>query len=96
MYVILKLSWFQHPFVNNHFLIESESQIQKIVKCGVKTVAIDTEKSKIIEDKISPAETQPPTPVKKEAEAEAPQKNPYEVKMEQSDLYQKLSAARRF
>ena len=91
MYVILKLSWFQHPFVNNHFLIESESQIQKIVKCGVKTVAIDTEKSKIIEDKISPSETQPQTPVKQEIEAEQTPSNPYEVEMEQSDLYQKIA-----
>jgi HD-GYP domain-containing protein (c-di-GMP phosphodiesterase class II) len=91
MYVILKLSWLQHPFVNSHFLIESESQIQKIVECGVKTVAIDTEKSKTIEDEISLSATQPRASVKQEVDAETPPKNPYEVKMEQSDLYQKIS-----
>lgn len=90
MYVKLKLSWLKHPFASNQFIIESESEIQKILECGVKTVAINVEKSKIIEDKICPSKTQSQTPVKQEVKTETFPPNPYEVIMEQSDIYNKI------
>lgn len=31
MYVILPLSWYQHPFVKNEFLIKSKKFLQKNV-----------------------------------------------------------------
>ena len=36
MYVMLPLSWHEHPFLTNHFLIESEKDIQKIRELGLK------------------------------------------------------------
>jgi HD-GYP domain-containing protein (c-di-GMP phosphodiesterase class II) len=45
MYVILPLSWYQHPFVKNEFLIRSKEQIQKISESGIAEVILDTRKS---------------------------------------------------
>lgn len=42
MYVAkLDLSWFRSPFLRHSFLIEQTSQIEKLVRAGVKTVEID-------------------------------------------------------
>jgi hypothetical protein len=49
MYVILPLSWHQHPFLKNHFIIQSEEEIQKIRELGLKAVQMDVEKSHIVE-----------------------------------------------
>jgi HD-GYP domain-containing protein (c-di-GMP phosphodiesterase class II) len=53
MYVILPLSWYQHPFVKNEFLIKSEEQIQKISECGIIEVILDTKKSNFTGEKKS-------------------------------------------
>jgi HD-GYP domain-containing protein (c-di-GMP phosphodiesterase class II) len=49
MYVILPLAWYQHPFLKNHFLIASDSEIEKIRELGVKGIQIDPTKSRIVE-----------------------------------------------
>jgi HD-GYP domain-containing protein (c-di-GMP phosphodiesterase class II) len=49
MYVILPLAWHQHPFLKNHFLIESDSEIRKIRELGVKSIQIDPRKSRTLE-----------------------------------------------
>lgn len=42
MYVArLDLSWFRSPFLRHSFLIERTSQIERLVRAGVKTVEID-------------------------------------------------------
>ena len=38
LYVVLDLSWFEHPFAFSHFKIKSEEQIRTIRSLGLKTV----------------------------------------------------------
>jgi HD-GYP domain len=47
MYVILPVSWYQHPFVKNEFLINSKEQIEKISESGIREVILDTKRSKL-------------------------------------------------
>jgi HD-GYP domain-containing protein (c-di-GMP phosphodiesterase class II) len=49
MYVILPLAWHEHPFLKNHFLIQSETEIAKIRELGVKGIQIDPSRSRIVE-----------------------------------------------
>jgi HD-GYP domain-containing protein (c-di-GMP phosphodiesterase class II) len=49
MYVILPVAWHQHPFLKNHFLIESDVDIKKIRELGVKGIQVDSTKSQIVE-----------------------------------------------
>ena len=49
MYVILPLAWDEHPFLKNHFLIQSEAQINKIRELGTKGIQIDLSKSHPVE-----------------------------------------------
>jgi HD-GYP domain-containing protein (c-di-GMP phosphodiesterase class II) len=49
MYVILPLSWHEHPFLKNHFLIQSEAEIHKIRELGTKGIQIDLSKSRPVE-----------------------------------------------
>lgn len=46
MYVILPDKWFSHPFLKNEFLIESQSQIAKMIKAGIKEIEINVAKGK--------------------------------------------------
>ncbi len=41
----LGISWFHHPFARNKFRIAKESEIKKIIECGIVTVEINTQKS---------------------------------------------------
>jgi hypothetical protein len=41
----LGVSWFNHPFARNKFRIIKESEIEKIIECGIVTVEINTRKS---------------------------------------------------
>lgn len=56
MYVILPLSWHQHPFLKNHFLIESETEIDKVRELGLKSIQIDLSKARPVE---TPAAQEP-------------------------------------
>jgi HD-GYP domain-containing protein (c-di-GMP phosphodiesterase class II) len=49
MYVILPLSWHEHPFLKNNFLIQSEAEIDKIRELGTKGIQIDLSKSRPVE-----------------------------------------------
>ncbi|MDA8124132.1 MAG: HD-GYP domain-containing protein [Deltaproteobacteria bacterium] len=60
MYVVLPLSWHEHPFLKNHFLIESETDIQKIRGLGLKSIPIDPARSRLVQGQTAPAE-KPPT-----------------------------------
>ena len=45
MYVArLDLSWFRSPFLRHSLLIEHPSQIEQLVRAGVKTVDIDLDR----------------------------------------------------
>lgn len=46
MYIILPDKWLSHPFVKNEFIVKSPTQIEKIVKAGIKEVNIDLAKGK--------------------------------------------------
>jgi HD-GYP domain-containing protein (c-di-GMP phosphodiesterase class II) len=41
------VSWYQHPFVKNEFLIKSKEQIEKISESGITEVILDTQRSKL-------------------------------------------------
>jgi HD-GYP domain-containing protein (c-di-GMP phosphodiesterase class II) len=56
MYVILPLSWHEHPFLKSHFVIQSEGEIWKLRELGLKTVQVDAAKSRRPE---TPAPLQP-------------------------------------
>ncbi len=43
MYIILPKNWFAHPFLKNEFVIESQEQINKLLKAGIKEVNIKVE-----------------------------------------------------
>jgi HD-GYP domain-containing protein (c-di-GMP phosphodiesterase class II) len=46
MYVILPNKWLSHPFVKNEFLIESQVQINKMIKAGIQEVSVNLSKSR--------------------------------------------------
>lgn len=80
MYVAkLDLSWFRSPFLRHSFLIKHASQIERLVKAGVKSVEIDLDQSLTapgkhesedlaLENTLTPpqdgASSSPPLPVK--------------------------------
>jgi len=45
MYVIMPVSWDEHPFLVNRFRISSPSQIEKMRKAGIKSVMVDFARS---------------------------------------------------
>jgi HD-GYP domain-containing protein (c-di-GMP phosphodiesterase class II) len=46
MYIILPDKWFSHPFLKNEFLIESQAQINKMIKVGIQEVSVNISKSR--------------------------------------------------
>jgi HD-GYP domain-containing protein (c-di-GMP phosphodiesterase class II) len=55
MYVILSLSWYKHPFINNEFTVTAQSQIDKIIESNIREILIDTEKSHVVENEVPAA-----------------------------------------
>ena len=55
-YIILALSWYEHPFLKSQFAISSEDEIKKIVELGLKTVQVDPAKSIVSIASQSPAD----------------------------------------
>jgi HD-GYP domain-containing protein (c-di-GMP phosphodiesterase class II) len=47
MFIMLPMSWLNHPFIKNNFLIKTPEDIQKLKQSKVKQVLIDIEKSEI-------------------------------------------------
>jgi HD-GYP domain-containing protein (c-di-GMP phosphodiesterase class II) len=50
MYVIMPISWNEHPFLVNRFRITSPSQIDKMRKAGLKSVMVDFDRSRGVPD----------------------------------------------
>ena len=48
MFVILELSWLQHPFAFNSFVIQSEAEIKTLRELGLKKIRTDPLRSKLI------------------------------------------------
>ena len=76
MYVILPNSWFAHPFLKNEFVIESQSQINKLIKAGIKEINI-----KVVE----------PQEEKEEVSEETLQENPERVSILSPELQEVLA-----
>ena len=47
MHVTMQESWFNHPFIKNQFLIQSDKDIRKMAEYGIDVVLVDFSKSKI-------------------------------------------------
>ena len=47
MHVTMPESWFNHPFIKNQFLIQSDKDIRKMAEYGIDVVLVDFSKSKI-------------------------------------------------
>ena len=47
MHVTMQDSWFNHPFIKNQFLIQSDKDIRKMAEYGIDVVLVDFSKSKI-------------------------------------------------
>ena len=50
----LKCGWFDHPFALNHFKLENNSDIRKLITAGIKEIEIDTSKGLDILDPQKP------------------------------------------
>ena len=55
MYVVLPLSWDDHPFFKNNFRIKDQEQIRKIADCGLKMVPVDPTRSTLPEGAAAPS-----------------------------------------
>lgn len=58
MYVILPLSWHQHPFLTNQFVVKSASDIDKIKALDLSEIQVDLSRSQLTE-----AQKTPPPPL---------------------------------
>lgn len=54
MYVILPLAWYQHPFLKNHFVVKSGSDLEKIKELGLKEIQIDPSQSVTCDFQVKP------------------------------------------
>jgi HD-GYP domain-containing protein (c-di-GMP phosphodiesterase class II) len=82
MYVILPDKWFAHPFLKNEFLIDSQAQIIKLIKCGIQEITIDVGKSSMGEEK---------KPVSDDPERDAPQKKLKKAPVVPSELQEAIA-----
>lgn len=67
MYVLLPKKWFAHPFLKNEFLIDSPSQIIRMVEAGIGEVIVDTDRSSLPQEepkvRIMPEIRKDPKPI---------------------------------
>lgn len=54
MYVLMPMSWTDHPFFKSHFLLTSPDQIRKIIGAGMKEVRVDFSQSQIVDEEPEP------------------------------------------
>ncbi|MFW6303561.1 MAG: HD-GYP domain-containing protein [Candidatus Sumerlaeota bacterium] len=47
MFVMLPVSWMDHPFLKNQFLLKSQDEIRRIAKAGIQSVLVDPERSRV-------------------------------------------------
>jgi HD-GYP domain-containing protein (c-di-GMP phosphodiesterase class II) len=67
MFVHIPLSWDAHPFLRNKFLVNSPSQIRKIIDAGITELLIDPQKSRFLQEpavevRKTPEKSQKPKP----------------------------------
>jgi len=65
MYVILPLSWHEHPFLTNQFVVRSDAEIEKIINLKIHEIEVDFARSENIADK-APPDAAPPNREKSE------------------------------
>lgn len=70
MFVVLELSWLQHPFAFSSFVIQNESQLKTLRELGLKQIRIDPLRSKIV---VSPKTAEADRQVARPAQAPAPE-----------------------
>jgi hypothetical protein len=54
MYVLMPVSWTDHPFLKSQFLLTSQDQIKKIIGAGMKEVRVDFSQSRVVDDEPEP------------------------------------------
>jgi HD-GYP domain-containing protein (c-di-GMP phosphodiesterase class II) len=60
MYVLMPVSWTDHPFLKSHFLLTSQEQIRKIIGAGIKELQVDFGRSRLADEEPEPElETEP-------------------------------------
>ncbi len=62
MNIRLEMGWWDHPFLQNNFRLQSPADIELLKKSGIKTVLFDPEKSNV-EEKSSQEKPSPPPSV---------------------------------
>ncbi len=55
MFVLMPVSWTDHPFLKSQFLLTSEDQIKKIIRAGLKEVRVDLNQSRVTDEDPEPA-----------------------------------------
>ncbi len=50
MFVLMPVSWTDHPFLKSQFLLTSEDQIKKIIGAGMKEVRVDFSQSRVADE----------------------------------------------
>jgi HD-GYP domain-containing protein (c-di-GMP phosphodiesterase class II) len=67
MYVLMPVSWTDHPFLKSQFLLTSPDQIKKMIGAGMKEVRVDFSQSRVVDDESEPEqEREVPVETKKE------------------------------
>jgi HD-GYP domain-containing protein (c-di-GMP phosphodiesterase class II) len=62
MHIRIEMSWWDHPFLQNNFRLQSPADIELLKKSGIKTILFDPEKS-FVEEELSQEKTSPPPSV---------------------------------
>ncbi|MBN1545635.1 MAG: HD-GYP domain-containing protein [Syntrophaceae bacterium] len=52
MYVLMPVSWTDHPFLKSQFQLTSQNQIGRIIRSGIKEVRVDYDKSRVVNDEL--------------------------------------------
>jgi len=62
MFVLMPVSWRDHPFLKSQFLLTSQDQIQKIIGAGMKEVRVDFSQSRVADEEPKPVPVVPEKP----------------------------------
>jgi len=62
MFVLMPVSWTDHPFLKSQFLLTSQDQIQKIIGAGMKEVRVDFSQSRVADEEPKPVPVVPEKP----------------------------------
>lgn len=62
MYVLMPVSWRNHPFLKSQFLVTSQEQIKKMIGSGIGEVWVDFSRSRVADGDPEPVEPGPDEP----------------------------------